>query len=419
MSNLIKALVITLTLILGLSTVTVRTAVFNFTGAESGSTNELDSNIISGTGTVTASTTSPLTGTYSYDTDCPAGTDTCGFRLKSFSTTGNSAETTTPATVYITAGVYPIALPAANSEPLLATGVVSTGNLKGEVRIDSSGTLHFYDSTSTLAADAVTGALSLNTWTCVKVKIGTGASGEFEVLVNDVQVMNGTANLNTTNNARIMLGKWANRNSNAVHYRFDNIALDDSAYIPCSAVVKVLVPKGAGNASTWTPTGGSGADYERTDEIPPNSTDYILSTLNIGDAHTFDMTDNATSGVSGTIHSVKSFFWLRRETATGSVLLRLRSGTTNADTGAVAISSSTLSERQLIHNNDPATGAAWASATPIDTVQLGVVENSNTATANTRASALYLNILYNPSGGGGGGSTCLNKISMMGIGGCN
>jgi hypothetical protein len=102
----------------------------------------------------------------------------------------------------------------------------TASSLKAALHLSAGNQLLFYDSTGTLKATGTT-VLSSGTLYTIDAKIGTGTSVPWEVRINSVVEMSGTANLGGTNNGSLKLG------GNVAYtdtYYYDDVAIDAQAY---------------------------------------------------------------------------------------------------------------------------------------------------------------------------------------------
>jgi hypothetical protein len=269
----------------------------------------------------------------------------------------------------------------------------SGGVYKLAVRLNSDATLGLYGAGGTTLIANGTTQLVQNRFYELELDCRNGATAAYELRINGVTELIGTADQGATNVDTIRLGKNTNRNSGALTAYYDDIIADDTDF-PGSSRVGVLKPNASGFYTAWTPVGAA-TDWEATSGLPASFTTHILSTLVVDDAATMNLEDTGTAGISGTIRAVKAFVMLIRDAATNSAArTRIRSGTTNSDTAANATVSSTTVYLSLIAAVDPATSAAW-TLSALDAVQAGPVGKS--AAGASRAGEVLLMVEYAPA----------------------
>lgn len=366
----------------------------NFGGFEIGSTSVLDAAATSGTFTVV--TTPVKHGTYAFETN-PTTTAVGFARFRGFGTNGGSAFVSL-STLY--AGFYfrVATLPSANSEEMFS--VRSSTALKMALRINSAGSLMVFDSTGIVQIGSDSGtALSLNTWYWITVSCATGLTAAVEVLINGVSEISGTGNLTVDNGAAIDLGKTTNRNGETVDFFYDDWQLDDAA-LPTEKTSLLLQPDSDGSAVTWTRGGtDSGNDWDQVNEIPPDTADYLVSTLGIADRSHVGFESCASAGVSGTITAVRfSAYSARDGAANGTYSLGIRSGGTNSDNAATNIAGAGFAwviraSVSTVLVVDPTDAAAWTVA-KVDALEGCVIEQE--ATDKTKTAWMGLEVLFTP-----------------------
>jgi len=102
----------------------------------------------------------------------------------------------------------------------------TASGFKCALHLSAANQLMFYDNAGTLQATGTTVLSSGKIYT-IDAKIGTGSSAPWEVRINSVVEMSGTANLGTNNNGSIKLGGNVSYTDT---YYYDDVAIDAQAY---------------------------------------------------------------------------------------------------------------------------------------------------------------------------------------------
>lgn len=364
-------------------------AILNIVGWESG---DSAAESVSTTGTVSIQSTTKRTGTYALQAN-PTTTATGYANVGTIDSTARDVNFDV-ADVYARFYFRAATLPASNSEPIFSSNRSTGGAIKFELRIDSAGNLLGYGQGTSLLATGTT-VLSTGTWYRIEVRVGTGASANWEVKINGTSEISGTADLRSDNNVNVRFGKTTNRNGNTVDFFYDDIAVSDSAYPGASDGVYPLTVDGDGTYTAWTVGAGAGADYTNIDEIPhDSSTTYLLSTLSAGDASTGTLISMPSSS---SIYAVKATTFVIRNGAGASFQQRTRSGSTDSDTADITPLASYTDYHQL-HATDPNTSSAWTESA-VNAIEVGCEERS--ATAATRLTMAMAQVDYVAAGAGG------------------
>jgi hypothetical protein len=158
----------------------------------------------------------------------------------------------------------------------------------------------------------------------------------------------------------------------------------DDADFPAGDMIKTAIPNGAGSLTTgWT--SGTGSTFAEVDENPrDNDTTYIKSST-AGDTRTYAVPDAATLGATGSILAVQPIGFFANEGVAPNAGLRLRSNTTNSDTGGgdPGVSAPTYRIAGKCLTTDPATAAAWTES-GFNGVEVGAILGTSVATRCTQ-----------------------------------
>lgn len=363
-----------------------------FSGFEAGRAYK-DSN-----GTTEVQSSIKKSGTYAFRSH--PTTTAVGYTLVGWSNwQGDNGATLGEATVYFKTAFYAATLPSADSEEILGAWVCCF-TFKGAVRITSAGNLAFYDKDNALVETGST-ALATGTWYTIEAKFGTGASAAYEVRINGVSELSGTANQTTSNTDWIYLGKAQNNNGETVDFYYDDVATDNAAY-PGETKVLGMTPTGQGSGYDWT-AGTGGSDYQEVDETPNTDADYVQSTGTAGDEALFTLSDPGEL-TGATIKGVKVTGCMRENTSvTSANTLRIKSGSSTVDNLNTAMDhTTTVACHTLEAYVDPATAAAWTPAAVL-AAQVGSVESNAVAMRMTLVHGEVEFVPATASGGGTGG----------------
>lgn len=356
------------------STTQAHAAILNFTGWETGDNTEA----VATSGTFSVQSTTVRTGGYALRTN-PSTTAAGRHLFTNIATNGASGTGFNVDNLYTTFYFRYATLPSSNDEPIFQA-VGSSGGLKLELRINSSGNLAAYDTTPSLLTTGTT-ALSANTWYRLDVLVGTGATASWEVQINGTSEISGTGNLNTQQNGDVRLGKAINRNGNTIDFFYDDAVFNDSAYTTTPQVVR-MDPDGTGNYAAWT------GDNTDVDEIPHDSDTTYITSSTMADEETETLESSSAAGVVGTIAATKSIAIVRDEGAASAIQVRLRSGSTDNDTTSND-PGATYILRAKVYTTDPADSAAWTSG-DLDALEVGVENISTGALRVTMLSVMVV-----------------------------
>lgn len=341
-------------------------ACVNFTGFESGNVGEARSN----SGTVSYSTSTVRTGTYSLRVN-PTTSASGSYRIGLNGTDGRPTAEMNKASLY-TSFYFRIATAPASNEEKIIEFADTGGSTKSYFTLTSGRVFKYYNNAGTLIATGTT-ALSTNTWYLIHIQTSTGSGNQaYELKINGTSELSGTANQLTNNHGSIYIGKRDNLNSQSIDLFYDDVYIDDAAFVT-GIEIKRLAPIANGStAAQWT-AGTGASDYTQIDEVVPDAADYIKSGTTANHAHYFDLASCATAGVSGTIKAVKALALVREDSSvTSADQVRFKSGATTTNTSSFNHSTTAVYVAK-IEENDPNTAAAWTT-TNLDALEIGVFE---------------------------------------------
>lgn len=376
-------------------------AVVRFSGFESGASGEF----LSITGTVAFPSTGQRTGGFCFQanpTTTGTGSVKFGYLLANGKLSADAGAITTSFTGF---AFKAVTLPAANEEPIAIITDQTGGTAKAELRITSGGILKLYGVGSLSLLATGTNPLVAGTYYYLEMKIGNGVTGVYEVRINGNSEFSGTGNVEGTNTGDLRLGKVRNVNGQTVDFYYDDVYLDDAAYLSTTTsfpAVKILLPNAAGGSAGWT--NGTGTTFAEVDEVPPESdgTDltYIqASAVQSSTFSTFRVQSTTTGGVTGTVKAVGGYVWAKTASTAGTstVSMRVRNVTTNSDTTGIELTTAYVA-LQLVLATDPATSSAW-TLSGVDTVEVGMT--AATIAQTQRFSAAYIFVVSVVTTGGG------------------
>jgi len=270
------------------------------------------------------------------------------------------------------------AAPASGSERIL---IVETSALarKLSVLLRSDRRLELADSTDAVLATGAT-VLAAGRWYHIGVRCGTGTSAQYELRIDGATELSGAGNLASSSVGYVVLGKNGDIGGGSIDVCYDDVVIDDAGWPPAGRVAR-LAPRGAGAYSAWS---GSYADV---DEVPNDGDVTYISTSAPG-ASTFALDSAATAGIAGQIAAVKALATVRDTGGASQLAVRLRSGTTDSDTGWSDPGAS-YTWRAKLATTDPATGQDWTLAA-IDTIEAGVAANAAVEHRCTTVCAMVL-----------------------------
>jgi hypothetical protein len=360
------------------------------TGWETGDSQE----VVTTSGTFSVQTTTKRTGAYALQSN--PTTTAVGYqqwRLANAWVAAASDAVLAHDTLYVTLYFQYATKPSSGDEPLIEFRHAS--GVKADVRLDLNGNILMYNSAGTLLGTS-SSVLTVSTWYRLDIKCGTSATvGAYEVKINGASEISGTGNLNAAQHSGFRVGKTTNRNGNTVDYYYDDMIVDDAAYIGAGAV-ELMVPTATGTYSAWTAGNGT-SSFAEVDEVPSDSATSYIAPVADTNASTFNLESCASAGISGTINAVKFQVVAARVGGTNtSYQARIRNGSTDVDSSSLTATSSYGARTSLIAT-DPNGAIAWTTS-GLDSTEIGV-ENVD-ASNITRVTQTVLQVHFTASGGG-------------------
>lgn len=253
------------------------------------------------------------------------------------------------------------------------------------LKLTLAGTIAVYNSAGTLVTTGAT-ALAADTKYRIDVKCSDGASGAYEVKINNVSEVSGTTNQDVAGFVGIVTFGQGQTDVGAetIDYFYDDIVINDSTYTSYPKIT-ALYPIANGGTAQWT-SGTNSSDFAEVDD-PAGASDvdttYIKNPAAGGEVHLVSFQSTTTGGITGAIGAVKALTRIREDTSvTSSSYMRIKSSSTNSDTTGVNRSTA-YGTLGIMTATDPNTSSAWTSG-GVDAVQVGVIETNAVADRCTR-----------------------------------
>lgn len=249
------------------------------------------------------------------------------------------------------------------------------------VKINSDGTLTLVRGSFNTGTDLGTTSAGISTgafyYIEVKVVLATGATGSYEIRVNNTTVLTGssvqTANSGTTNWSVLRMFSDATVNHLATgNWIVDDLYLLDGStgvnndFLGDGRCMMELPNTGNGANAAWTPS--TGTDHGAlVDENPPNTSDYNSSnTAGQRDTYVYP-----ALGVTGTVKMVQTCLYTKKSDAGARTIAPVhRISGVNYDGAAVSPSTS-VGYLLQVYDQSPATAAAW-TVSEIDGAETGI-----------------------------------------------
>lgn len=305
-----------------------------------------------------------VTGKYPTIANSPfvnAGTGRHGASLRMGSTDGRAdIPTLTPAPSGATA-IAGMAIKISDiSKAHCLFAFMQGGSLQMEARITAAGLLTVTRNGTVLGTSAA--ALVANRWTYVELKVVINPStGTYELRVDGANVVSGTgANTRATGSSTwdgLRLGDTAFTGSFTKDYD-DIYFLDGSGSFNNDFLgdvrVDAYVTTANGNTSGSTPSTGTNRALNVDDAAPNGDTDYNTLAAS-GDKDTLVLTDLSPAGVGTVLGFQVLIYAAKTDAGAGSVCPVIRSGGTDYDGTATALST-TYGYARVPYDTNPATG---------------------------------------------------------------
>lgn len=283
------------------------------------------------------------------------------------------------------------------------------------LRLTSAGVLQMVNDISSATVLASSSALSTATWYRVEVKIVDHAttSAEMELKIDGTVVSTQTGLSGIAGGGRFRLGAITGTSSPDLF--FDDVAVNDTSGsyqtgYPGSGKIIHLRPNAAGDNAAWTAYVGSGANYERVDEVTPDDATSAVQSRTTNQIDDYNV-DASGIGSSDTVNVVAVGHRANRSAGTTSSTYNIRVKKTAS--GTVSESSTLTASSTTWRTNDPTTNnaspfalvtyldpdsAAWTQST-LDSMQIGAKIVSGSGDRYVQLSAIWASVDYTPSTG--------------------
>lgn len=283
------------------------------------------------------------------------------------------------------------------------------------LKLTSAGVLQMVNDISSATVLASSSALSTATWYRVEVKIVDHAttSAEMELKIDGTVVSSQTGLSGVAGGGRFRLGAITGTSSPDLF--FDDVAVNDTtgSYqtgYPGDGKIIHLRPNAAGDSANWTAYAGSGANYERVDEVTPDDATSAVQSRTTNQIDDYGV-DASGIGSTDTVNVVAVGFRANRSAGTTSSTFNVRvkktaSGTVS-ESATYTASTTTWRSNTTVDSNvttyplitylDP-DAAAWTQTT-LDSMQIGAKTVSGSGDRYVNLSAIWASVDYTPSTG--------------------
>lgn len=355
-------------------------AIVNLDGAEGGEM----ALVSSYAGAVGASTVQKRTGSYAYRCVPSASAGTANFRKFD----ANGRHTNLNGSTWVTFWLYIATLPDVD-RPIACMGAAADQvSVTARVFLTTGGALRVENGDGS-AQSSPAATLSTGQWYKIEFRAANG--GTCGVAVNDGSEVTVTGSAQTVN--FFTIGCAFNPTTMDLYY--DDIVIDDAAFLSVDAKVEIMQPNADGNYTTWSASAGN--KWDCVEEIPVTNTEYIESLTTAGTRrYSAALESAASAGITGTVHAVKAFAFMWEQTSTTTLGgMGMRCGGTDAETGDADIGNTSLVNIALVRTTNPADSAAFEPS-DLDGLEV-IVRRSTSDTSNIRCAGMYAEVLFTPA----------------------
>lgn len=263
-----------------------------------------------------------------------------------------------PTSLFIRTYFQWLTKPAANDEEILRVAFNTGGSPTLILLLRSDAKLQLLDSTGTSLGVGAT-ILTTGVWYRIELNANKGAAAAYELRINGVTELSGSANQTANDMALVILGKRVNRNGQTIDVYYDDFVVEDSIF-PGPGRVLNIRPIANSTPQQWTAgTGTSG--FAEIDEIPVDDDTTYIQNPGVGSndisLFTFD-----TTGISGKTKAIQPWCsWRRLAGNAATSKIELISGATTVDSVLTNILT-VYRANYTIFALDPNTGLPWKKA---------------------------------------------------------
>lgn len=350
------------------------------------------------TGSPSISSTTYRSGSYALRTNPTAATSYISVVFRS----------DTAADAYLRAYIYIASAPSANTAIM---GYGDSSSFYGaKVRLNTDRTLTLTYSAGTVSANGTT-VLSTNTWYRVELFYNE-TSNQGTVLLDGATEISASTVDDIGGGGKAFFGVL---NTATADIYWDDLAINDTSGssqtgYPGSGKIIHMRPDSAGDSSSWTGYVGSGANWERTDEVTPNDATDAVQSRTTNQVEEYNLSASGV-GSGDTVNVVAVGYRANRSAGTTSSTFNVRlkdsSGGTVSESATFTASSTVWRTNDTASNNAAPYplvsytrpgGGSWTS-TYLDSAQIGVKTVSGSGDRYANLTAMWLSVDYTPSTG--------------------
>jgi len=261
-----------------------------------------------------------------------------------------------------------------DSTDTVILSIMDSGSQQVTLNITASGQLQLRRGAvngTTLGTSTAT--LSTSSWHYVELKVTIGNSGSYEVRLNGVNILSGSADTQNTANAQAQTVRFygATDSSADIRWAYDDLYIansdsgDEVSDFMGSRVVHCVFVSGAGDSTQFTPSTGS--NYQCVDENPHDGDSTYVESGTVGHRDLYTVSGVTLTDIKGVMISS-----MVRETDGTPFNIKMPvkiDGTVYNDSGQPIGSTSYVSRHRVLGRN-PDTNAAW-TASDINSTQFG------------------------------------------------
>lgn len=291
-------------------------------------------------------------------------------------------------TIYVGAGVQLKAAPSGTVQ--LMGGRNSTTKIKGNVHVNADRTLSVYTGSTSVAGGST--VLALNTWYYIEFKTQQGAAGAYELRINGVTELSGTANFAVGNYWDVVFGNYS-LTLNTYRFWFDDIYINDANFCPGIPSIDLLFANSNGTYTGWLGALGSLKVTKIQDHPPDGDTTFLYSSTN-GSVYTMLTTSDFVFAAATDAVPVIKYHHVVRVASGGAPAFRYisRSGTSDDMTDTDDNPGAGYRTRCRLWETDWDTSLPWTVSTATSS-ETGVYDNSG-ASCTLRVTHLSGEMLY-------------------------